>query len=95
MTCIRRKHRRAIRTLEARLGQPKSHRTYYALGREKQSDSALRELIAKYNASNAFEIATVYAFPSQTDQAFDCLDLKSLHNDPRYAALLKKLNLPN
>jgi TolB-like protein len=87
--------------------------TYHALGREKDSDAALSELMMKYHASNAFEIATVYAFRNQTDKAFEWLDrayaqrdpslgvtkvnplLKNLHNDPRYTALLKKLNLPN
>jgi TolB-like protein/DNA-binding winged helix-turn-helix (wHTH) protein/TPR repeat protein len=86
--------------------------TYYALGRKKESDAALSELITKYRASNAYEIAQVYAFRNQTDKAFEWLDrayaqrdpslmstkidplLKSLHNDPRFAALLKKLNLP-
>jgi tetratricopeptide (TPR) repeat protein len=86
--------------------------TYYALGRKKESDAALSELITKYHASNAFEIVQVYAFRNQTDKAFEWLDrayaqrdpsmmstkidplLKSLHNDPRFGALLKKLNLP-
>jgi TolB-like protein/DNA-binding winged helix-turn-helix (wHTH) protein len=86
--------------------------TYYALGRKKESDAALRELMMKYHASNAFEIATIYAFRNQTDEAFKWLDrayaqrdpsmmstkveplLNSLHNDPQFAALLKKLNLP-
>jgi TolB-like protein/DNA-binding winged helix-turn-helix (wHTH) protein/Tfp pilus assembly protein PilF len=86
--------------------------TYYALGRKKESDAALSELITKYHASNAFEIAMVYAFRNQTDKAFEWLDrayaqrdpsmmgtkieplLNSLHNDPRFDALLKKLNLP-
>jgi tetratricopeptide (TPR) repeat protein len=85
---------------------------YYELGREKESDAALSELIAKYHAM-AYYIATVYAFRNQLDEAFESLDrayaqrddgliftkvdpfLKSLHKDPRYAALLKKLNLPN
>jgi TolB-like protein/DNA-binding winged helix-turn-helix (wHTH) protein/Tfp pilus assembly protein PilF len=87
--------------------------TNYALGRKKESDAALRELMMKYHASNAFEIATIFAFRNQTDEAFEWLDrayaqrdpsmmstkmdplLKSLHNDPRFAALLKKLNLSN
>jgi len=87
--------------------------TYYALGREKDSDAALNELIVKYHTSNAFEIATIYAFRNRPDEAFEWLDrayaqrdpslmtttveplLKGLHNDPRYAAFLTKLNLPN
>jgi TolB-like protein/DNA-binding winged helix-turn-helix (wHTH) protein len=87
--------------------------TYYALGREKESDAALSELIAKYHEGSAYQIAEVYAFRNQADEAFEWLGrayaqrdsgligtkvdplLKSLHNDPRYAALLKKLNFPN
>jgi TolB-like protein/DNA-binding winged helix-turn-helix (wHTH) protein/cytochrome c-type biogenesis protein CcmH/NrfG len=86
---------------------------YYALGRKKESDAALRELIAKYHASDAYGVASVYAFRGQSDGAFEWLDrayvqrdggliatkvdplLKSLHNDPRFAAFLKKLNFPS
>jgi len=86
---------------------------YYALGRKKDADAALSELIAKYHASYAYEIAEVYAFRNQSDEAFEWLDrayvqhdddlivtkvdpfLKKLHPDPRYTALLKKLNFPN
>src|SRR5271156_4242885 len=85
---------------------------YYALGRKKESDDALSELIAKYHESDAYGIASVYAFRNQSDEAFEWLDrayaqrdggliaakvdplLKSLRNDPRYAAFLKKLNFP-
>ncbi|HET7107497.1 MAG TPA: winged helix-turn-helix domain-containing protein [Candidatus Acidoferrum sp.] len=86
---------------------------YYALGRKKESDAALSELIAKYHADAAHPIAQVYAFRNQSDEAFEWLDrayaqrdsdlmgtkveplLKSLHKDPRFAAFLKKLNLPS
>jgi tetratricopeptide (TPR) repeat protein len=85
---------------------------YHELGRKKESDAALRELVTKYHASMAFQIAQVYAFRSESDEAFEWLDqayaqrdgglggtkveplFKSLHNDLRYAAFLKKLNLP-
>jgi tetratricopeptide (TPR) repeat protein len=87
---------------------------YHALGRKKESEAALRELITKYHATNAGEIATVYAFRNQRDEAFEWLErayaqrdtglmgnslkvdpfLKNLHGDPRFAAFLKKLNLP-
>jgi TolB-like protein/DNA-binding winged helix-turn-helix (wHTH) protein/Flp pilus assembly protein TadD len=83
---------------------------YHALGREKKSDAALSELIAKYQEPGF--VADVYACRNQSDQAFEWLDrayaqrdsslmytkvdplLKNLHSDPRFAALLKKLNMP-
>ncbi len=85
---------------------------YHALAREKESDAALKELIEKYHTVSAFQIAEVYAFRNQPDEAFEWLErayaqrdgdlpvtnidplLKSLHNDPRYAAFLKKIHLP-
>ena len=85
---------------------------YAAIGQQKQSDAALKELIAKYSTRKAFWVASVYAFRNQRDEAFEWLDrsyaqreddvadmkfwpmLKNLHNDPRFAAFLKKLNLP-
>ena len=85
---------------------------YRALGREKESETALQELITKHHTIAAFQIAQVYAFRNQPDEAFKWLDrayaqrdgglietkvaplLKNLHHDPRYAAFLKKLNLP-
>jgi TolB-like protein/DNA-binding winged helix-turn-helix (wHTH) protein/Tfp pilus assembly protein PilF len=47
---------------------------YHALDREKESDAALRELIEKYHTNAAFQIAEVYAFRKQPDEAFEWLD---------------------
>jgi TolB-like protein/DNA-binding winged helix-turn-helix (wHTH) protein len=47
---------------------------YYALGRKKESDAALSQLIAKYHAGYAYQIAQVYAFRNQPDEAFDWLE---------------------
>ena len=47
---------------------------YYALGRQKESDAALQELIAKHSANDACAIATTYAFRNQRNEAFEWLD---------------------
>jgi tetratricopeptide (TPR) repeat protein len=47
---------------------------YAAMGQEKQSDAALKELIAKYSTRDAFEVAQVYAFRNRRDEAFKWLD---------------------
>jgi TolB-like protein/DNA-binding winged helix-turn-helix (wHTH) protein/Tfp pilus assembly protein PilF len=54
---------------------------YYSLGRKKESDAALRELIAKYHASDAYGIAAVYAFRNQSDEAFEWLDRAYVQRD--------------
>jgi TolB-like protein/DNA-binding winged helix-turn-helix (wHTH) protein len=46
---------------------------YYALGRKRESDAALSELIANF-PQNAYQIAEVYAFRNQSDKAFEWLD---------------------
>jgi TolB-like protein/DNA-binding winged helix-turn-helix (wHTH) protein/Flp pilus assembly protein TadD len=47
---------------------------YYALGRRAESDNALNKLIATHQDEAAFQIAEVYAFRGETDQAFAWLD---------------------
>ena len=86
--------------------------TNHALGRKKESDSNLAQLITQTENKAAYLIAEVYAFRGETDRAFEWLQrayltrddalpeikgdplLKTLRNDPRYKALLKKLHLP-
>jgi len=69
---------------------------YYALGREKESDAALSELITTYRADSAFQIAGVYAFRGETDKAFEWLERAYVQHDAGLAAtkvdpLLKNL----
>ena len=70
---------------------------YYALGRKKESDAALSELIAKYHAGAAYQIAAVYAFRNQSDEAFEWLDRAYAQRDDGLAEtkvdpLLKSLH---
>ena len=84
---------------------------YHALGRRQESDEALAHLISQYQAVGAYQVAQVYGYRGEVDQAFVWLNrahrqhdsgllwfktdlkLKSLRKDPRYAQLLKSLNL--
>ena len=43
-------------------------------GQKKQSDDALKELIAKYSIRGAFLVASAYALRNQRDEAFQWLD---------------------
>jgi TolB-like protein/Flp pilus assembly protein TadD len=70
---------------------------YHALGREKESDATLNELIAKYHADSAYQIAQVYAFRNQSDEAFEWLDRAYAQRDSgligaKVAPLLKSLH---
>ena len=69
---------------------------YYALGRKKESDTALSELIAKYQTTAAVQIADVYAFRKEPDKAFEWLDRAYVQHDGGVAStkwdpLLKNL----
>jgi serine/threonine protein kinase/Tfp pilus assembly protein PilF len=47
---------------------------FYSLGRKKESDAALAELIAKYRSQQPFLIAAVFAFRGEADRAFEWLE---------------------
>src|SRR5215510_3204139 len=48
--------------------------TYHSLGREQESEAAVRDLIAKYGTDASFQIAQVYAFRGQSDKSFEWLE---------------------
>jgi tetratricopeptide (TPR) repeat protein len=47
---------------------------YHALGRKTESDAALATLIAKSEKDSSYNIAYVYAFRGDADEAFEWLD---------------------
>jgi tetratricopeptide (TPR) repeat protein len=81
----------------------------YTLGHAQESEQALDALKTKFTTGSAFQIAAVYAWRGEKDNAFDWLDLAydqhdtgmprlrydptlaSLRDDPRFAALVKKM----
>jgi hypothetical protein len=54
---------------------------YYALRRRNESNTALNELIAKYQSQNAFVVAEVYSFRKEPEQAFEWLDRAYVQHD--------------
>jgi TolB-like protein/DNA-binding winged helix-turn-helix (wHTH) protein/Tfp pilus assembly protein PilF len=46
---------------------------YHALGRERDSNTALTELIAKHDTDSAYQIAEVYAFRGESGKSFEWL----------------------
>ncbi len=54
---------------------------YHSLGWHRESDAALAELIAKFHATAAFQIAEVYAFRGEADQAFRWLEKAVVQRD--------------
>jgi tetratricopeptide (TPR) repeat protein len=81
------------------------------LGHTQEAQRQLSELISKNSVTAAYQIAEVYAWWGDEDQAFRWLDsayaqhdagltfvkgdplLRGLRSDPRYRALLRKMNL--
>ncbi len=84
----------------------------HTLGDAKASQQALEKLIATGAGDAAYQIAEVYAWRGEKDQALEWLErayrqqdgglvdlkgdlqLASLHSDPRYVAMIRKLNFP-
>jgi len=54
---------------------------YHALGRKADSDAALAALIAKYEKEGPSNIASVYAYRGEADQAFEWLDKAVKYGD--------------
>ena len=85
---------------------------YYTLGRKKEADDKLADLIKNYVNRGSYEIAEVYAYRGEKDNAFKWLErsynqrdsglsemvgdplMRNIVKDPRYAAFMKKMNLP-
>jgi serine/threonine-protein kinase len=84
----------------------------HTAGHDRESQRALDQMMAHYSGTLAFQIAEVYAWRGEREQAFAWLErayqqhdngltflkseplLNGLHTDPRFVALLKKMNLP-
>jgi len=60
---------------------------HHALGQTAASDSAVAELIQKYEQDAAYNIAYVFAFRGETDRAFEWLDKAVSYNDPGLAEI--------
>ena len=54
---------------------------YYALGSKVDSDAALARMLKEQGAENAFEIANVYAFRGQSEEAMDWLERAYVQKD--------------
>jgi tetratricopeptide (TPR) repeat protein len=53
----------------------------HALGRQKESESALAELTSKYAVAAPYQIAQAYAFRGEADRAFEWLDRSISEHD--------------
>jgi len=85
--------------------------SYHSLGRVKESDAALAELIKKFAKSWPYNIAYVYAWRGNSDLAFKYIEIArveqdpglsdvafepffaSVHKDPRWLPMLRKLGM--
>jgi hypothetical protein len=60
----------------------------HALGNAGASDAALQELIEKYAAEAAYQVAQAFAFRGEIDHAFDWLEQAYDNRDPGMTLLL-------
>jgi tetratricopeptide (TPR) repeat protein len=60
---------------------------YHALGRQRDSDAALRELISRYAGGAAYQVAQVYAYRGEIDKALDWLERAYQQHDSGLADL--------
>jgi serine/threonine-protein kinase len=68
---------------------------YHALGHKVESEAALKVLIADGADREAFEIASVYSYRGQRDEAFDWLDRAYEQRDPNLFFLISNPFLKN
>jgi tetratricopeptide (TPR) repeat protein len=61
---------------------------YHALGRKADSDATLAALIAKWEKDSPYNIAYVYAYRGEADQAFEWLDKAVEYGDPGLAEIV-------
>ena len=47
---------------------------YYAAGKRKEADATLTDVIKEYQDGAAYQIAQIYAYRGEADQAFEWLD---------------------
>jgi tetratricopeptide (TPR) repeat protein len=60
---------------------------YSALDRKQEADAALQQLIATFRDQAAYQIAEVYAFRGETEQAFQWLGIARDHRDAGIPAI--------
>jgi TolB-like protein/Flp pilus assembly protein TadD len=73
-------------------------KAYHALGQATESDTALVDLIEKYEQDAAYNIAYVLAFRNEADRAFEWLDKAVQYSDPGLANIAETsefLNIQN
>jgi TolB-like protein/Tfp pilus assembly protein PilF len=65
--------------------------TYHALGKKKESDNVLAELIKEFQDEDAYQIAEIYAYRGEPDKAFEWLERAYNQRDGGLASI--KVNL--